>query len=91
MKIYLVSIERIDVYVYNNPYNYCIELKAVSSKLSKKDMVQAKKYSKFNKYTALLVNFPNNGNPMEFKCFRNSKNNFVEVKSSNEFKIEEDN
>ena len=76
-KIYLVSIERIDLFI-KYP-STVIEIKAVSSKLSIKDEYQTKKYSKNRKLVSFLVNCPNNRDEIEIKCWNiDDNNNFIE-------------
>ena len=76
-KIYLVSMERIDLFI-KYP-STVIEMKAVSSKLSVKDEYQAKKYSRNRKKLSFLVNCPNNRDDTEVKCWIIDENDeFVE-------------
>ena len=72
-KLHLVSIERIDLFI-EAPATV-IETKAVSAKLSVKDEYQTKKYSKNKKCLSFLVNFPNNRDELEMKCWTIDENN----------------
>jgi len=67
-KLYLVSMERIDLFV-TAPMPTVIEMKAVSSKLSVRDEYQTKKYSKNRKCLSFLINCPNNRDEVEMKCW----------------------
>lgn len=66
-KLHLVSMERIDLFI-KKPATV-IEIKAFSSKLSVANEYQTKKYSKNRKCLSFLVNYPNNRDELEMKCW----------------------